>query len=82
MMAIWWTWYLSGATILRCVRQCKVMDETPIKAGVASPGIMKAAYFWPIYGELDEICFKFYPDRMAKNVEHALGLSPQLVGYC
>ena len=54
----------------------KCMDETPIKAGVASPGKMKAAYFWPIYGELDEICFKFYPDRSAKNVEHALGLSP------
>ncbi len=54
----------------------KCMDETPIKAGVASPGKMKAAYFWPVYGELDEICFKFYPDRSAKNVEHALGLSP------
>jgi transposase len=54
----------------------KSMDETPIKAGVASPGKMKAAYFWPIYGELDEICFKFYPDRSAKNVEDALGLSP------
>ncbi len=54
----------------------KCMDETPIKAGVASPGKMKAAYFWPIYGELDEICFKFYPDRSAKNVEDALGLSP------
>jgi hypothetical protein len=44
------------------------MDETPIKAGVASPGKMKVAYFWPIYGELDEICFKFYPDRSAKKV--------------
>jgi hypothetical protein len=28
------------------------------------------------YGALDEICFKFYPDRSAKNVENALGLSP------
>ena len=54
----------------------KSMDETPIKAGVASPGKMKAAYFWPVYGERDEICFRFYPDRSAKNVEHALGLSP------
>lgn len=54
----------------------KAMDETPIKAGVASPGKMKAAYFWPIYGEQDEICFKFYPDRAGKNVEDALGLSP------
>lgn len=58
----------------------KAMDETPIKAGVASPGKMKAAYFWPIYGELDEVCFKFYPDRHAKNVEDALGLSPPAGG--
>jgi len=54
----------------------KAMDETPIKAGFASPGKMKAGYFWPIYGELDEVCFPYYPDRSAKNVEHALGLSP------
>lgn len=58
----------------------KAMDETPIKAGVASPGKMKTAFFWPIYGELDEICFKFYPDRNAKNVEDALGLSPPAGG--
>lgn len=27
------------------------MDETPIKAGRAGPGKMKAAYFWPVVGE-------------------------------
>lgn len=54
----------------------KAMDETPIKAGVAGPGKMKAAYFWPIYGEQDEICFLYYPDRSAKNVADALGLKP------
>jgi len=54
----------------------KAMDETPIKAGVAAPGKMKAAYFWPIYGEHDEICFLYYPDRSAKNVADALGLKP------
>ena len=53
----------------------KAVDETPIKAGVASPGKMKAAYFWPVYGKLDEIFFKYYPDRTAKNIEDALGLS-------
>jgi transposase len=31
------------------------MDETPIKAGTTGTGKMKAAYFWPIYGERDEI---------------------------
>jgi transposase len=54
----------------------KAMDETPIKAGVAAPGKMKQAYFWPIYGEHDEICFLYYPDRRWGNVEDALGLKP------
>ena len=54
----------------------KVMDETPIKAGRAGPGKMKAAYFWPVYGEQDEICFLYYPSRAARHVREALGLSP------
>jgi transposase len=54
----------------------KAMDETPIKAGVATPGKMRAAYFWPIYGERDEICFVYYPDRSWGNVADALGLKP------
>ena len=37
----------------------KAMDETPIKAERAGPGKMKAAYFWPLYGEQDEICFLY-----------------------
>jgi len=54
----------------------KAMDETPIKAGVKAPGKMRTAYFWPIYGEHDEICFVYYPDRSWGNVENALGLKP------
>lgn len=54
----------------------KVMDETPIKAGPTGSGKMKAAYFWPIYGELDEICFQYYPSRSGRHVQEALGLSP------
>lgn len=54
----------------------KTMDETPIKAGRAGPGKMKAAYFWPVYGERDEICFLYYPSRAARHVQEALGLSP------
>ena len=45
----------------------KAMDETPIKAGRAGPGKMKAAYFWPVYGEQDEICFLYYPVRLARH---------------
>ena len=44
---------------LRHVLQSKVlaMDETPIKAGRQHKGKMKQGYFWPVYGEDDEIVF-------------------------
>ena len=54
----------------------KAMDETPIKAGRAGPGKMKGGYFWPVYGEQDEVSFLFFENRAAKCVEAALGLSP------
>lgn len=54
----------------------KAMDETPIKAGRAGPGKMKGCYFWPVYGELDEICFPFFESRAHSNVEKVLGLTP------
>lgn len=54
----------------------KAMDETPIKAGQAGPGKMKAAYFWPVYGERDELSFLYFPSREAKHVKQALGVSP------
>lgn len=58
---------------VRCSRVI-TMDETPIKAGRAGPGKMMAAYFWPVVGEQDEICFLYYPSRAAKHVDTALGL--------
>ncbi len=54
----------------------KAMDETPIKAGQTGTGKMKQAYFWPVYGERDEICFLYYPGRSGQHVRDALGLSP------
>ena len=54
----------------------KAMDETPIKAGRGEPGKLKTAYFWPVYGELDEVCFPFFASRRADHVEQALGLTP------
>jgi len=54
----------------------KAMDETPIKAGQAGPGKLKKAFFWPVYGERDEICFPFFPSREINHVEAALGLTP------
>jgi transposase len=54
----------------------KAMDETPIKAGRAGPGKLKGGYFWPVYGELDEVCFPFFDSRRLEHVEQALGLTP------
>lgn len=52
----------------------KAMDETPIKAGQAGGGKMKATYFWPIYGEHDEVCFPHFESRRHEHVQQALGL--------
>ena len=54
----------------------KRMDETPIKAGREGPGKMKAAYFWPVMGEAEEICFRYYPSRRHEHVKEALGDQP------
>jgi transposase len=35
---------------------------------------MKSGYFWPVYGEQDEVCFPFFPSRAAAHVRTALGL--------
>jgi len=54
----------------------KAMDETPIKAGRAGHGKLQTGYFWPVYGELDEVCFPFHASRCGDFVCHALGLKP------
>ena len=54
----------------------KAMDETPIKAGRSGHGKMQTGYFWPIYGQLDEVCFPFHASRSADFVCQALGLKP------
>lgn len=51
------------------------MQSKPIKAGRAGPGKLKAAYFWPVYGERDEVCFPFFESRRAEHIEQALGLT-------
>lgn len=51
------------------------IDETPIKAGRKGDGKMKVGYFWPVYGEHDEVCFPFFNSRNHANVFSLLGLS-------
>jgi transposase len=45
------------------------MDETPIKAGRIKKGKMRQAYLWPIYGEDDEIVFRYSPSRAHHYVQ-------------
>lgn len=54
----------------------KTMDETPIKAGRASRGKMKTGYFWPVYGEADEVCFPYCTSRSHAHVRNLLGMAP------
>ncbi len=49
------------------------MDETPIKAGRKKKGKMNTAYFWPIYGEQDEVCFTFSASRAMQHIKDQLG---------
>ncbi len=60
---------------LRSVLESKVlaMDETPIKAGRKRPGKMKTCYFWPIYGDRDEVVFPFSDTRAASMIHSTLG---------
>lgn len=51
------------------------MDETPIRAGrkKGKPGKMKTGYFWPLYGDRDEVAFPFAPTRAHAQVKAVLG---------
>jgi len=63
------------------------MDETPVKAGRKSKGKMQKAWYWPIYGEGDEIAFTFSTSRSSQHIFDQLGefegtlLSDGYAGY-
>lgn len=53
------------------------MDETPMKAGrqkgkPPGRGKMATGYFWPMYGDQDEVCFHFAPTRSHRVVHELL----------
>ena len=56
------------------------MDETPIKAGHqgrAGPqkGKMKSGWFWPLYGDADEVVFTYSNSRGRAHIEEVLSES-------
>jgi transposase len=57
-----------------CAGHVITMDEVPVKAGQAGDGKMKATYFWPVYGDRDEVCFPHFESRRHEHVAQALGL--------
>jgi len=60
---------------LRSVLESQVlaMDETPIRAGRKAKGKMRSAYFWPIYGDRNEVVFPYASSRAHAHVEALLG---------
>lgn len=59
------------ASILKS--QVLAMDETPIKAGRKSKGKMKQGYYWPVYGDQDEVAFPFATSRGHEHAVKILG---------
>ena len=59
---------------LRGILQSKVlaMDETPIKASRSGKGKMKTGWFWPVYGDQDEIVFTYANTRARAHIEEVL----------
>jgi len=59
-------------SILRSAVIC--MDETPIKVSKSESGGkgMKTSYYWPVYGDKDEICFEWHPSRKHRYVAEIL----------
>src|SRR5215831_18760492 len=53
--------------------QVLTMDETPIKAGRQEKGKLHKGYFWPLYGDKDEVAFPFAASRAQAVVREALG---------
>lgn len=48
--------------------QVLAMDETPIKAGKKSKGKMNTGYFWPMYGDQEEVAFTYSSSRGKQHV--------------
>jgi transposase len=78
-------WIQKGIELLRPIYQAMLhqmvqssvlaMDEVPMKAGRKHKGKMQQTYFWPIYGEQDEVAFTWSTSR---GIEHAI---KQLSGF-
>lgn len=87
-------WIHKGIELLRPIYQAQwrhilqskvlAMDEVPIKAGRKGKGKMQQTYFWPMYGDSDEIAFTWSRSRGHRHaVEQLTGFNGTLLsdGY-
>ena len=87
-------WLNKGIELLKPIYQAQAkhvlqskilaMDEVPMKAGRKSKGKMQQSYFWPMYGDGDEMVFTWSRNRgHAHAVEQLKGFSGTLLtdGY-
>lgn len=60
---------------LSSILQSKVlaMDETPIKAGQVGKGKLHQGFFWPLYGDKDEVAFPYGATRALTQAQEILG---------
>ena len=75
-------WIQKGIELLRPINQANLqsiinsktlaMDEVPIKAGRKSKGKMKQTYFWPMYGDNNEIAFTWSNSRGFLHAQNQL----------
>tara|TARA_R110000744_G_scaffold314864_1_gene421880 strand:- start:97 stop:1659 length:1563 start_codon:yes stop_codon:yes gene_type:complete len=76
-------WIQKGIELLRPIYQAMLrqmlqssvlaMDEVPMKAGRKHKGKMQQTYFWPIYGEQDEVAFTWSTSRGTQHAINQLG---------
>ena len=61
---------------LRAILRSKTLaiDETPIRAGrsKAKRGKLNTGWYWPVYGEADEVSFTFSPSRGRAHLDRLL----------
>lgn len=80
-------WFQKGIELLRPIERAQwqhilqskilAMDEVPIKAGRKKgagrkPGQMKQTYFWPMYGDQDEVAFTWSQSRGMTHAKEQL----------
>jgi transposase len=75
-------WVQKGIELLRPIYQANLqsiinsqplaMDEVPIKAGRKSKGKMKQTYFWPMFGDNNEIAFTWSNSRGFLHAQNQL----------